>query len=382
MRAELQRRNEALRADITAIVRLSADAKIVSDLEPYRSALLKNAANLLQKIEKNLLDLSVGQENILPDILSETSTLIQWARLYKFRFLRPLHRASDWDKVCLKTIFWLHNQHPDTKRFPPVFADDDISIIPSIQLIPFYFFPCLEQRTLLFQPLFFHEFGHLLYQCHRRELDDLVGDFQQTVEGSLLPSSQRNDQYSQTQMRIRQSIVEAWYSWTQELFCDAVGLAIGGPCFLQAFSDYIAKYQTADFYRQPSNLNGSTHPVSWLRVQILVDRARQRGYKRAADLVFEQWQQTAELLRVTEDYHGFYTDSLKTALVKTLDDMLVEVSPRECTSEEADAVGWQDRKDDLIGLLNRAWWEFVENPTQFGKWERQVFRNRYELEIT
>jgi hypothetical protein len=379
---ELRQRNEALRADITAIVRMSADAKIVSDLEPYRSALLKSAGDLLLKIEKNLLDLRLGRDNLLPDILSETSTLIQWARVFKYRYLRPLHRASEWDRICLRTISWLHNQHADTKRFPPVFADDDISISPSIHLIPFYFFPCLEQRTLLFQPLFFHEFGHLLYRCHKRELDDLVGEFQQVVEAALLPASQRNDQYSQTQMRLRQSIVEAWYSWTQELFCDAIGLTIGGPCFLLSFSNYMAKYQTADFYRQPSNLHGSTHPVSWLRIQILVDRARQRGYEQTADLVIRQWQQTADLLRITEDYHGFYTDSLKPDLVKTLDDMLVEVSPRECSAEEANAVAGQERQGDLIDLLNRAWCEFGENPSQFSNWERQVFRDRYELEIT
>ncbi len=114
----------------------------------------------------------------------------------------------------------------------------------------------------------------------------------------------------------------------------------------------------------------------------MVDRARQRGYRHAAEVVFGQWQQTAELLRVTEDYHGFYTDSLKTALVKTLDDMLVEVSPRECTSEEANAVAWQESEEDLIGLLNRAWLEFVENPSQFSDWERQVFKDRYQLQIT
>jgi hypothetical protein len=296
MRDTLRKKNEALRADITGIVRLSAEAKIVSDLEPYRTALLRSATDLLLKIETNLVNLGLGQENLLPDILSETATLIQWSRLFKYRFLRPLHRASDWDRICLRTISWLHNQHADTKRYPPVFADDDISIIPSAHLIPFYFFPCLEQRTLLFQPLFFHEFGHLLYQCHKREMDDLVGEFQQAVEGALLPASQRNDQYSQVQMKVRQSVVETWYSWTQEFFCDAVGLVIGGPSFLHAFSEYMAKYQASDFYREPGNLHGSTHPVSWLRIQLLIDRARQRGYEQAAQMVIGQWKRIATLL--------------------------------------------------------------------------------------
>lgn len=28
----------------------------------------------------------------------------------------------------------------------------------------------IEQRGLLFQPPLFHEFGHLFYRCHKREL--------------------------------------------------------------------------------------------------------------------------------------------------------------------------------------------------------------------
>ena len=260
-----------------------------------------------------------------------------------------------------------------------MFADDDVSIIPSVHLVPFYFFPCLEQRTLRFQPLLFHEFGHLLYQCHKREMDDLVGDFQQNVESALLPASQRNDQYSQVQTRVRQSVVETWYSWAQEFFCDAAGLTIGGPCFLHAFSEYMAKYQPGDFYRQPASLHGSTHPVLWLRIQLLVERAQRRGYHKAAEAVREQWEDVASFLGTAEDYHGFYTDSLKPTLVRTVDDMLVEVSPRECTAEEAEAAAWEDDPSNIASLLNGAWHEYRRKGPGFDDWEAQVLTAHYAL---
>ena len=172
-----------------------------------------------------------------------------------------------------QTIAWLHAGHPEIAcQLSRLFADDDVIIIPAKGL-PFYFFPCLEQRGLRFQPLFFHEFGHLLYKCHEQELDVLVGEFQQVVESELLPASQRN-QYAQEQARIRQSIVETWYKWTQEFFCDAVGLVIGGPSFLNAFSEYVNKFQLSDYYRQPSDLHGSTHPISRLRIELLGGASR------------------------------------------------------------------------------------------------------------
>ena len=280
--------------------------------------------------------------------------------------------------MCLRTIAWLHAVHPETAAYPAVFADDDVSIIPAKGL-PFYFFPCLEQRGLRFQPLFFHEFGHLLYKCHEQELDVLVGEFQQIVESELLPASQRNDQYAEEQARIRQSVVETWYKWTQEFFCDAVGLVIGGPSFLNAFSEYVNKFQLSDYYRQPSDLHGSTHPISRLRIELLAERADANGFDQHSTRVVDQWTETANLLNLTEDHHGFYTASLKSALSQTLSDMLVEVSPRKCTEQEAAGKGWNSQPHNLVALLNQTWLKYFEGPGEFQGWERSVLEQAYGL---
>ncbi len=377
-RDALKRKNQDLRQDLQKIVELVSTTQIVTELEPYRVAFLARTRQLLATSEQNLAWLDTGQDSLVPDVLSETSTLLQYVRLLKFRYLRGLYRTRDWDRVCLKTIAWVHKQHPQTADFPPVFADDDVSIIPSRGL-PFYFFPCLEQRGLRFQPLFFHEFGHLLYKCHEQELDSLVGEFQRRVESELLPASQRNDQYAQEQARVRQSVVETWYKWVQEFFCDAVGLAIGGPCFLNAFSEYIGKFQPADYYRQPSDLHGSSHPVSWLRIKLLVESAERHGFGKDAGRVREHWNDTANLLHVSEDHHGFYTASLKSFLVQTLDDMLVEAAPHQCSNDEAAGNGWELEPANLVALLNKVWLEYLEHPSEFQKWEGMLLDQVYGL---
>jgi len=378
IRETLKGKNRDLHQDLEKIEVFVARAHIVAELEPYRSALLTRTRQLLAASRQNLAWLGTGQDSLLADVLSETSTLVQHVRLLKFRYLRGLYRATDWDRVCLRTIGWLHRQHQQTIAHPAVFADDDVSVIPSRNL-PFYFFPCLEQRGLRFQPLFFHEFGHLLYKCHEQELDALVGDFQQTVEAELLPASQRNDQYAQEQAMVRQSIVETWYKWVQEFFCDAVGLVIGGPSFLNAFSEYIGKFQPADYYRQPSDLHGSSHPVSCLRIKLLVERAESDGFGRDAQRVLEHWNDTADLLRVSEDHHGFYTASLKPFLVQTVDDMLVEAAPRHCTGDEAAGIGWEHRPVNLVALLNRVWLQYFEHSGGFQNWEASLLEEMYGL---
>ncbi len=377
IRETLKRKNQDLERDLEKVVGLVSTAQIVGELEPYRTAFLARTQQLLATSRDNLAWLETGQDSLLPDLLSETSTLLQYVRLLKFRYLRGIYRRTDWDRVCLQTIAWLHRQHQQTIAYPAVFADDDVSII-AVGL-PFYFFPCLEQRGLRFQPLFFHEFGHLLYKSHQQELDALVGDFQQTVESELLPASQRNDQYAQEQARVRQSVVETWYKWIQELFCDAVGLVIGGPSFLNAFSEYIAKFQPADYYRQASDLHGSSHPISWLRIKLLVERAQRNGFERDAERVLEHWNDTANLLRVSEDHHGFYADSLNPALNQTLDAMLVEVSPRQCTEDEAAGLGWDVQPPNLVALLNHVWRTYFARPGEFQTWEGLLLEQVYGL---
>ena len=378
MRETLKRKNEDLRADLESMAELATTANVVAELEPYRASFLAWAARLLAKAQENLSLLSVGQDALLVDVLSETSTLVQFTRIFKFRYLRAFYRAANWDRVCLRTISWLHSQHPETAACPAVFADDDVSVIPSKGL-PFYFFPCLEQRRLRFQPLLFHEFGHVLYKCHDQEMDALVGDFQQAVEAELLPVSQRNDQYAQEQARLRQSIVETWYKWLQEFFCDAVGLVVGGPCYLNAFSEYINRFQAADYYRQPSDLHGSTHPVSSLRIQLLTERAETQGYSEPAERVRRDWAGTVSLLGTREDYHGFYTSALKRTLTQTLDDMLVEAGPRQCTPEEATGIGWEDDLQNVVVVLNRAWLVYFDTPAQFPAWESALLDRVYGL---
>src|SRR5439155_7631987 len=108
-------------------------------------------------------------------------------------------------------------------------------------------------RGLLYQALYFHEFGHLLYVCHMQEMDDLVRALQGEIEDILTPPAQRNDRHADVQTATRQTIAYTWYRWAQEFFCDAVGLTIGGPCFLRAFSGYLGTMDRGDFYRDPGD---------------------------------------------------------------------------------------------------------------------------------
>jgi hypothetical protein len=205
-------------------------------------------------------------------------------------------------------------------------------------------------------------------------MDDLVRELQREIEDVLIPASQRNDRHADVQTAYRQIVVDTWYRWIQEFFCDAVGLTIGGPCFLLAFSGYLGTMQQGDFYRQPADLQYSTHPVPWLRLRLLAERARTAGLADLAQEVEKEWGVVADTMGVSEDYHGFYDQALSAVLTRTIDDMLTEAGPRVCSRSEAAGEEGSGESPTLVSLLNQAWSRYRGNPAAFSEWEAEAVR--------
>ncbi len=369
----LKSRNESLRRQLDELEGAFSSTAVPQGLEPYKRRLLSICGQLRAATERNLTDIGLGRDEILEDVLSNTQQAMQYVRLLSARLAAPIVRCLARDSLTLATITWVHSQHSATQSIPAAFADGDCMVWPFLHIAPTYFFPYLEQNGLLYQPLLFHEFGHLLYMCHKREMDDLVGEFQREVEDVLSPPSQRNDRHADIQAGQRQTIVDTWYRWTQEFFCDAVGLTIGGPSFLWAFSGYLSTMQRGDFYRQPSDLEHSNHPVTWLRVRLLASRARQAGFVDLAERVEGEWSLIARTMGVVADYHGFYDDAPEDSITQTVADMLTEAAPRQCTGPEALGVGWDNSPPAIsASLFNQAWQVYRHDPRAYDAWETKA----------
>ena len=376
MNSNLISRNEHLLRDVQNMLGAIDTATVPDELLPYAKRISELCVSLEQQINRNLSDLSRGRIDILEDVLSNTRLVNRAFKLVSYRMAIPILRSRPSDRLSLKVITWLHQEHASTKTYPAAVASDEVSMWPFIDICPIYFFPAIEQQTLLYQPLFFHEFGHLLYACHKHELDDLVFDLQRQVGLFLTPHSHRSDNYADRQRLHRDSIVGTWYNWAQELFCDAVGLLIGGPSFLRAFSMYMSRQSKSDFERDIRELRGSTHPVTWLRIRLLLSQARNRGLRATADEVEEDWGTIANILNVTEDYHGFYDESLDPAISQMIEDAIVEVAPRECLDYEiARCVTVPTAHDNPVTLLNRAWAAFSSKDFDYKTWEEDAIKS-------
>ena len=370
----LQARNDAQAGQIGVLRRSIEQASIPTLLEPYRGMLLRVCSQCEALIQENESYLRLyhrfQQVSILDDVLSNTTSVTYGIRLISGRLAVPVLRANHDDRLCLRVITWMHEVHQSTEKIPAAFSNGNIAVYPfTLTMGCIYYFPCVEQSSLLYLPLNFHELGHVFYQLHNQEMNDLVRELQFEIEETLKPKSRRNDAAAKKQAARLRTVVNVWYSWAEELFCDAVGVSIGGAAFLYAFSSYISMMRKENFYLPEGTLKQCDHPVDWLHVKFLSRRARRLGLLAEADEIEHEWEMVARTLGIHEDYHGFYDDSLEGIVEETIDRMLIEAAPREYLPQEVAATRDWESGDTPILLLNRAWKLFRADRSNYVQWE-------------
>lgn len=374
MKEALLRYNEELLRDIKLLRnQLEAKSSYISfELQPFYGRILEACDKYRQRAEENLRLLGLGTD-IYRDVLSETQNLtIMFRILFNGRLVNPILRAESIEPLALKLIHWLHISHPETRRIPVAIGDGEFSSYPA-EWIAIYYIPIIEQSRLLYLPMCFHEFGHVLYECHKVEMDSLVRDLQRKIREILEPISQLEDSIDQRERRRRNNVAERWFEWTQELFCDAVGFHIGGLAFIKAFSEYFRMLSREVYYLSFDELNSRSHPVTWLRVRILANRLRVCGYKSEAAAFEDEWAEVADTLEINEDYSDFYFPEMLADIQQTVDDMLVEASPVFFENEIARSSSQEDHPS-VIKILNDAWYVFANDIENFPFWQSEVIK--------
>ena len=381
MQELLEQNNIALLHEIEHLQRSLIDAQRNphEGLRTYTAWIIEECEILHQRVMYNLKCLEFELESLLKDILSETELVTRDFYDLNHQRVSPILRTRSSDRLSLKFLLWLHATHPQAKNIPAAICDGDFGILPIQPTL--YATPCTAQQGLRNLPIFFHEFGHLLYEFHEPEMNILVNELQAEIRDKLPPPVERDDQYAQTQERSRNVIVDTWYEWAQECFCDAIGFVMGGPSFAYAFSMHLRILGRDQYYVSEEELAHKSHPVTWIRIYLLVDRARRMGCTIVATDLEEKWNQIAKALKAPGDYHGFYDPTFLPIIQQKLDDMLTETAPREFQESE---VSQQDQESTLVSpvaLLNAAWQKFLNDPESYREWEEEAIARFLDADI-
>jgi hypothetical protein len=349
MEAALSQTNSDLLHQVSTLRESLCAANVPPILERYRDSVVIICAALEARLEKNVAVLKHGVQSVYTDVLYNTEDCFRYFDLVNTQLAAPVIRYHDRDLLALSVLDWLHSVHAATREKPFGLSSGSFAIYPLLAWPAIYFLPVSSQLAVRYLPLLYHEFGHLLYVLSKPEMDDLLAEFQHTIRKAFSPRSIRDSQPSND--IVRQQILSAWREyWAQEIYCDAVGLTIGGASFLHAFSHFFRFRSGEEYFRRQEDQLRRRHPVTWLRVQLLLHRAERYGLGEAAASVRKEWRATAELFGVTADFQGTWVDSLTEPVAQLLDDMLEETSPVDFRDVDSAAPH---------GMIDEAWSRFV-----------------------
>lgn len=372
MRRILEFNNRDVLREIKCIRESLAIAQFAQELQGYYEWVLI-FLNQKEKIANdNLYYLSLNVDSILSEVLERTQSVTLNIRVLSAKYISPLSRYSKSDNLSVMLLKWLHDQHPQSKGIPFAVSDGNFSIYPSTEIPLLYYLPSSSQRSILHLPLFFHEFGHYLFEFHRKEMIDLIIVMQDGIEELLVKPYQQNDAKFQRDRAKAKNIVETWFDWIEEIFCDLVGLTIGGPAFLRTFSLYLRMSGREAFYLNDKELESSTHPVSWVRIKFLVERARAMGFESEALSVEKEWEQMASLMNMSPIYHGYYSSTYDKLINETLDCMLEEAAPISYSDFVSPSGHFTFGRDNFIQLVSTAWNFHDKNYTRYDEWAKSV----------
>ncbi|MBA7663989.1 hypothetical protein ES703_72039 [subsurface metagenome] len=371
MQLRLIKANEDILRQIEIVQELISKATTAREMASYVGRILEFCTALRTEAKRNIKDLDYGLEDTLIDILENTQRIQSFFDLINTRLASPIIRNRPEDRISLIVLQWLHDSHQDTSGLPFAVSDGSFAVYPTPDIPPVYLLPISRQQTLLTLPLFYHEFGHLLYICHKPEMDELIAEFQIIVSDYFTPITVRNNRGMAKNDFYRQRVVARWFDWTHEFFCDAVGLTIGGESYLKAFSHCFCTHSRQHYYVPRERQLSSNHPVTWLRIKILLDLAKKYGLSTLADEIEHAWKSTANTYGIQEDYDGIWSEEFFIPLRKMLEDMLTESQPitfSQFRSEDSNLI----IQLNPVELLNLAWDKFEVDPNSYRSWEKST----------
>jgi hypothetical protein len=141
-------------------------------------------------------------------------------------------------------------------------------------------YPLSDGDRLLLHPLFAHEIGHA--SVHEHNLVSAVEtglDSRETFSVPFNETVQAMKSYwpAAGEARINGTLRAMLRAWIEELLCDHLATEAMGPAFLLAFACFVMPLS----YGEPGNI----HPPTTLRVSLMLEHLRRRGWDPYLDSV-------------------------------------------------------------------------------------------------
>lgn len=164
--------------------------------------------------------------------------------------------------------------------------------------------------------------------------------------------------------------MQSWFRfWSVEFLCDLFAIYTVGPAFAWAHLHLCAK-RTDDPFEFKETLHDS-HPADDARMQLMLFALDRIGFTDEANLIDARWQEL--LLTLSTNKEPEYRRCYPRDLIVAVEDLAFQgVAAMNCSFAGPDAPG------HVRGMLNRAWYEFWQERSSYGDWDKEQTELLYQ----
>ena len=328
----------------------------------------------IEQLKFLLEELEEREENDVRDIFREIRVCARMIELIEYFGISALCYESQDIGYLNNLIFKIHKEIKLPLN-PPSVACISTKYYYFHPFTNVIFVPVGESRFLLHLPDVFHEIGHEVLSEKDNELS--LRKISTSYQIAIRTITSYYDRLMKKKMRetgplaIPATIAHIHYQWKtywiNEFFCDLFALYTVGPAYAWAHFHLTTK-KSEDVY-EFSPILPRSHPSDDSRMKMLAIGMKKIGLGNNVSIIMSRWNEiplVANTQPVTE-YQYAYPDDLMNDVADLFLNALREAG-FALVSEKT--IGRQD--DNIVGVLNRAWTLFWEDPQTFTKWEAQT----------
>lgn len=224
--------------------------------------------------------------------------------------------------------------------------------------------PLCEDEFLLAIPDFVHELGHIFYDKNE---EDIFRPFAEVINTYVQEQKQNlaNQSSSKAYQDYLNLLKKTWLQeYIIEFSCDIFATYLVGDAYGWSHLRLILQSHSEIYY--PSFGEEGTHPSDEARMRAILITLNELGDSQQAQNISQQWQQYKKIVldSPNEEYAYCYPDNILQKLAQNVINVCDKVGLISYQKQPS-----QD--GNLPFLLQQAWKEFHNNPTEYAEWEEQ-----------
>lgn len=332
--------NFHLNSVVTELERLEYDIKkLIDDPNFGDSFLLKNQINSYRRCAEEL--------SIL-----ETSKI---TLLYHFN-------EKDYYFYKFAKLFCENIRYSGEPPLVSAHSSDYFSALPTDNIINI---PLCEDNFLLAIPDFVHELGHLFYDCNE---NDILKPFTKKLRQYIKEQRDnlKNKAASKSYNNYFKLLEQTWLQeYVVEFSCDIFATYLVGSAYGWSHLRLVLQCETEIY--QPSFGEEGTHPADEARMRGILITLKELGETGQIEKISQQWEEFKSIMVSSPD--GEYDFCYPDDILHTLSQQVIAV----CKKIGLIPYHQQENSNEnLPSLMQKAWQQFHDNPTDYVEWEAQA----------